>query len=857
MSPHLPRFRGALAYDLAVVCDTHFARVVSEADDTLSHAFERDLLNPDTVSHILESRAQRERATPDGVLWRCVVAMLLHSPYPVHVRLSELDLEFLVDCVVSQYTRRPLSGHRGSWTPRALSAGYRPPTKEEALHWFPRKAHPLAGKKANLYLDLVLADLGVLSRGYLQDCGAAFSRIQPGELYDDQACSAVVFAWAAAPRLGFRRACELAIACALHPESGKALSNILKATGNNTVAQGALLCELNVLVGRGVADVDLLADAMRRIGPPAEGMVVCPNEMELRNAVRAIYAEEIKPGVRFQDLDRFWAERYRWCVAGSHSRSANRTWLDTDLLPMQGLPPRLTRRMVSEMVHDNPLHSWDGRVGVSVSAKLEHGKSRALYSCDTRSYYAFTWLLRPVEQAWAGRRVVLDPGGDGHIGMVNRVNGMAGARRKRCYTMLDYSDFNSQHSLRAQQIVISELISHCGLDRHPLAAPLIASFGLMDIYFRGQKLGRVGSTLMSGHRGTSFINSVLNAAYVRIAIGRHEYANIQSLHVGDDVLIVCDDCEHGWRIVKQIESIGCRLQHSKQSVGQLGFEFLRMAGHPRRGVHGYLARSVAGLVSGNWVSDVAMAPDTALRSMVHQARSIINRSGNERAYAIMVSSVCKMTGLDRAIAMEFLSGEVAIAPGPCYRDDGRYCFRYVSAVATRRHAAQSETWLSRLPRYASIAYIEKGCSTVERIGLDIAGTIPWRAMASASYGRMEPPPHWGDAHRRVSLHVSARGTRCKTGTEKASVITTCAVQHGLLAQYPLLPLLKNAFTEEDLVLMLAYLGHSCNGRNPYVMAWGGEGEGVTIRGHLPYTDAAGLAARSLTGTVTAETPVAM
>ncbi len=82
--------------------------------------------------------------------------------------------------------------------------------------------------------------------------------------------------------------------------------------------------------------------------------------------------------------------------------------------------------------------------------------------------------------------------------------------------MFDFKDFNSAHRLASQKTAIRTLFAklpddwRCWLER-----------SIDNIWIRNpdDTWGRVRGTLMSGHRMTSIINSILNAAYTRLAIG--------------------------------------------------------------------------------------------------------------------------------------------------------------------------------------------------------------------------------------------------------------------------------------------------------------------------------------------------
>lgn len=79
--------------------------------------------------------------------------------------------------------------------------------------------------------------------------------------------------------------------------------------------------------------------------------------------------------------------------------------------------------------------------------------------------------------------------------------------------MLDYDDYNARHPLEYQQMVIEELVAHSGYDP-VLGQRLADSFNNMYLFRPDtREPQQLKGTLMSGHRATTFINSVLNYAY--------------------------------------------------------------------------------------------------------------------------------------------------------------------------------------------------------------------------------------------------------------------------------------------------------------------------------------------------------
>jgi len=282
-----------------------------------------------------------------------------------------------------------------------------------------------------------------------------------------------------------------------------------------------------------------------------------------------------------------------------------------------------------------------------------------LFAADTISYCAFEHLLGPVQRAWRGRRVILDPGEAGQLGMVKKVkiNDASGGVN----VMLDYDDFNSHHSSNVMSWLFDELITVVGYPSD-LGSKLSNSFHNTYLRSLGTHLHCKG-TLMTGHRATSFVNSVLNAAYIRYAIGEITYNNLYSMHVGDDVYMRLPSAAGADQILKSCIQLGCRLNASKQSVGRYTAEFLRMAITPT-GAYGYLCRSISSCVSGNWANDVRLNAREGLMSMISSCHALINRSGNVD-YSVVLAHCCHaITNFNVRHIQQLLKGTVSLGNSP-------------------------------------------------------------------------------------------------------------------------------------------------------------------------------------------------
>lgn len=731
--------------------------------------------------------------------------------------------------------------------------------RSQLLGKFPRKAHPTAGKKCNVFLDSLLTDIIEFRPAVAGKISRLLSALPSGLYYEDQICNALLHSLSVDPSTKGVRLFSFILLGLRDPNILKSLSDIIKSTGCNTSLEWAQLAELHCLQGRDIGSGKLLEDAGRRVGDEPYWEVAL-DEVRLKAVINEILSEELGgKQLHVEDIEKHWHRRLEWCVAGSHSYTTNH---DVCFSAVPRLGPggtRVTRRMAMEYTRDNPLGHWDGLTKVSVIEKLEQGKTRAIYSCNTANYVAFSRVLRPAERAWRGRRVIVDPGAGGNYGMFRRIR-EAWPGTLPVALMLDYADFNSQHTLRSQQLVIEALLERCPGVAQAEKEVLLESFNKMELYHKGVYVGQVKRSLMSGHRGTSFINSVLNAAYLRLAIGMERYEHIQSFHVGDDVLIFCRSASEAYQILKDMEATGFRLQSTKQSVGAAGFEFLRMAG-TRRQAQGYLARAVSSCVSGNWTTDWQMAPAAALHSLVQMARSIINRSVNLNAWQLMLSSSAAITNLPREVLCEVLSGQVAVGSGPVYRTDGRHESREIMEIPDQAYARLSSLNEKELPRWATRDYFENGCCALEHKAMEVAGFAPWGAALRSTYGDLatlaDSQMDDGLASNVEPVSLGARTLFMKTGETILDRELDRPVQRGVLAQFPIIAFLQHVLTDEQLGELLRAGGYQFEPGTERITAFGGVREGATIRGWLPYSDAASLGTRAIPQAVRVVYPLYM
>lgn len=745
-------------------------------------------------------------------------AAFLVPDYPVQVALSEGSLRLLVDNTACP--RLPtLSEGNARW---ARHIG-------NTVKLFPLKRNPAAFNKVNVFLSEVLDDLRKMSpMSHLAACASLWE--YRGKLFNDQASAVVLYGTGLAVT-GVSNPYSLAAELIVNEPLAKAYTTFVKAVGANGSRLGSMLVETNTMRGRDVGVIDLAEEARYRTTSAVFDKIADFPEEDLRAACYRLLRDEISHGengllVDFPTYEEHWESRWAWAVNGAHSGHVSRNYARAPKPP--GML-REHRRAWLESVDSDPRVGWDGHTYVSVSPKIESGKTRAIFACDTVSYLAFEHLLGPVERRWRHKNVILDPGKGGHVGMSFRTR--AARNRSGVSMMLDYDDFNSQHSTRAMQILIEVLCDLTGYPRH-LADVLIHSFDVSDIYYGAQYIGRALGTLMSGHRGTTFINSCLNRVYLDLVLGRDILDNAVALHVGDDVYFGVTTYKLAGTVCRLLSESKLRMNPIKQSVGHVSTEFLRNAASGRS-TRGYLARGVAGVIAGNWTSDLTLSPAEAMSSIIAAGRTLANRSTLSTLPLLLFSSLCRMTGLpkeDHKKLKEILQGSTALDNGPQFHHGGYYRSvpLLVGVTATDRHG------LTPLPHAATVAYLTRAASPLEVSVLTQSGVSVVSSMEEASFRKSLP------ARYKTYETVRLGGLRLTAaiGSESVANLVNVPPPRGVLQKYPLLTLARHRLSETLVRWAVGQAGGDPNSTDLEYEAWGEFKHGCIIASPLSYADAA-------------------
>jgi len=768
---------------------------------------------------ISEQMLQVDLLVRQGKYMQALSASVLLCNVVLQVRVPESIIRLLVEA---------------SFTPLDTTLKKLGLHEERAKKPFPLKPVKEAGVKVNVSFSDVYESLLEL-RPVMAQQVEYYSGSMQG-LFNDQAAAVVLAAGVLQPF--YVDAVAIAIQMARSMSEAKALTTIIKGAGLQINRIGAVIVEAQSLHGKGMNDVNMREEVIERIGKA--GLKKTPqlfSDKELRSSIRKVLAIEL-PGmsVKFEDTEDWWSRRWGWCANGGHSRQVERKTGDWKV----NLMGRVHRRVAMESWSNNPLYFWNGEVYVSSAIKEENGKQRLILSCDTVSYACFEHFVKPIEKEWANNRVLLNPAEYGLVGITEKVKGMG----KGVNVMLDYTDYNAQHTLRAQEIVVEEVAQWTGYDP-VLTKRLCASFYRMHACVDGEELGLFSATLMSGHRLTTFINSILNLAYIIAADpALWDSKAYDSLHTGDDVVAVFHSPEDVEVLLNKLEAAKVKLNPLKQSVGCVTKEFLRLAIGDKHAI-GYAMRAVASCVSGNWSSDGLLGVEGIMTTMVTNCRSLINRSGHDLPALLLVRSVAMKTGFAKKVVEALLTGKASLGKGPVFQMNGsnRPVFTMVSTPIIDEDMEYGE-----LDCNATNAFQANHVSSVEHEILNELNFSVFNSMLGASYAKS-----LAENDTRVTAKVvlkSSHDTSLFAGNVCVKEIYMRKRAPGVLEAYPILSMLKPRLTTRHLKVIFKKLSISYKGDIEQA-AWGKEARSIlVVGGVLPYGEAASMSQKTTASIVT-------
>jgi hypothetical protein len=521
--------------------------------------------------------------------------------------------------------------------------------------FYPLKEHVSATTKVNIFFKDVLVD----ARRFFPNAYNVWSTVldRTYGMMNDEASGWLIWLTTAMEVFDHALCVRVLINWDKHSVL-KNLSNTVKALGLAGTRAGSHLVELGVLRGRSVdvprPEDDVTARIDKTIFDNTKAAHV--DISDLRRAIRRIIKSELKGKPSWASPETFWKRRWLTTKAGAHSQFYENAVFGHRL----DLPERPTRREFAENCQINQVAYGEPRTDAGLSWKLEHGKTRAIYSCDTRSYYTFDYLLAPVEEAWLNFEILLNPGAKTELELFEDFS-----KRGPCYLMLDYDDFNSQHTIESMVAVIEEVCADAPPDILKWAVESIKNTVIHWIASDSSlNTAEMVGGLPSGHRATTFINTILNAAYVDVANGGRPSAPI--LHTGDDIIMAADafTCES---VLRNMLKSQFRTNATKQGIGPQG-EFLRVSFNSKE-ARGYVARSVASLVSGNWVSEASGSASAIAENIISAAWNISLRGGCKTIGLLCNGTLLRRVPVLGSLTIDLLRFKISLNCSPVLCED--------------------------------------------------------------------------------------------------------------------------------------------------------------------------------------------
>ncbi len=308
------------------------------------------------------------------------------------------------------------------------------------------------------------------------------------------------------------------------------------------------------------------------------------------------------------------------------------------------------------------------------------------------------------------------------------------ARLGRYKLMFDFKDFNSAHTLESQKCVIKHLFGDLDSEWRSWLMTSVSNMWIRgddDMWFKTM------GTLMSGHRMTSIINSILNAAYTRIAIGERLYNSMYFEHVGDDILGSSEDCDTVDSAVRRMLKSGLALQRAKQGCGTHSAEFLRVCFNETVGM-GYAARCIAGIVSGNWVSENQLSPRDYTTSLYNGLWNITTRCAIGRDVGLVAyTTVMRRIGLQGNAALQYCTLNGSINGGPVmYGLANSINVNFMCVRRNKRNGARRMVNGIKLPLNATTDYLTNGADVAALTRVGVARGVLARMMLEASHSNL-------------------------------------------------------------------------------------------------------------------------
>ncbi|BAT62488.1 RNA dependent RNA polymerase [Red clover powdery mildew-associated totivirus 6] len=383
------------------------------------------------------------------------------------------------------------------------------------------------------------------------------------------------------------------------------LSLRAKALQNLVGVDLSQLFEVEVLVNRGMGQVDWKAERLHRVRPSLATFGV--------DAIRAeacklfTKSKQLGGKLRPRDWGSYWDTRWMWAPTGAFfsQHPEDKAYLSKDF------SSRSKFYALSSMP-DYGLEHFLGRrceIQAKASQKYEWGKMRAIYGTDVTSFVLTNFCMGDCEEFLEPVFPLKEAATLSHVKA--RVKDVLNNGVPYCF---DFEDFNSQHSGDAMEAVLlafgevcEDMMSH---EQRAAFEWTCGSIGKQTIHSPDGKDYTTKHTLLSGWRLTTFMNTVLNYIYVQLC---SEGELAATIHTGDDVLAAVENLGAVATLQRNAIEHNVRFQRSKCFLGGLA-EFVRVDHLSGTGAQ-YLARACSSFVHGPMDMSIPFDPLAQVEAM--------------------------------------------------------------------------------------------------------------------------------------------------------------------------------------------------------------------------------------------------
>nr|UHS72436.1 MAG: putative RNA-dependent RNA polymerase [Totiviridae sp.] len=366
--------------------------------------------------------------------------------------------------------------------------------------------------------------------------------------------------------------------------------------------------------------------------------------VEAEIVLMKIMRQLVKSDQRWPTWREFCMDRHSWLTSGSAGAK---------YIKVKGQKVRLNKRSYMETISINDMEKWLDEVPAIyaiASEKYEMGKARAIYGTEVADQAIMSYLLTVLEpklheiDGIEGSLTGLDE----VLSIIRRVN-IVNRDGEEC-TMLDYSDFNRQHTLQLQSLIfrclqkrLEEVYAHPDAIR---CAKWCAD-ALLNQYvkFPGEiEFVKVIQGMFSGLRGTNFINTLLNKVYFEVGLSwinihlKIQPIDLYVLHQGDDVWVSNKSRLWAISLYRVLQNCGLIFSDKKQIQDKNMAEFLRVL-YNHDGARGYLGRCVATTIMRPLQSELEISPTMKAIGINSQIQTCFRRGLNIEASSILWDAI--------------------------------------------------------------------------------------------------------------------------------------------------------------------------------------------------------------------------